>query len=166
MRDVKGVAERDVAFPDVGVLVVEGPNEVGKTTMVEALDMLLEHKDSSARAQIRDAKPVDRDAAPFVEVEMSTGPYRFTYRKQWLKGTRTELQIHRPRAEHVTGVPAHERVRSMLAETADLDLWRALRHLQADPLTPCALSGSTALAEPMPPLSPLASAPVPAPMLP
>ena len=35
-----------------------------------------------------------------------------------------------PRREQLTGDEAHERVRAMLAETVDTDLWRAQRVLQ------------------------------------
>ena len=58
VRDYKGVAARDVAFPEAGILVLEGPNEVGKSTMLDALDLVLDHKDSSRRAQIRSAQPI------------------------------------------------------------------------------------------------------------
>ena len=47
VRDYKGIEERDVRVPESGILVLEGPNEIGKSSMLEALDLLLEHKDSS-----------------------------------------------------------------------------------------------------------------------
>nr|WP_246308593.1 AAA family ATPase [Kineosphaera limosa] len=146
LRDYKGVTQRDLLFPDAGILVVEGPNEVGKTTMLDALDLLLDHKDSSRRAQIRAAQPVGRDVGPSVEVELSTGPYRFTYRKQWLRQTATELTVHTPTRAHLVGDEAHERVKAILAQTTDLQLWKALRLLQAQPLVHDGLGASTALA--------------------
>lgn len=146
LRDVKGVAHREVIFPETGILVVEGPNEIGKSTMLEALDLVLEDKDSSRRARIRDARPIGRDVGPSVEVELSTGPYRFVYRKQWLRQTATELRILAPVREELVGDAAHERVLAMLAQTADLHLWKALRLLQSDPLVQGGLAGSSALA--------------------
>lgn len=146
LRDYKGVAHRDLLFPDAGIVVVEGPNEVGKTTMLDALDLLLEHKDSSKRAQIRAAQPVGRDVGPSVEVDLSAGPYRFVYRKQWLRQCATELTIRAPARVHLVGDEAHERVCAILAETTDLQLWKALRLLQAQPLLQDGLGGSTALA--------------------
>lgn len=146
VRDFKGIQERDILVPDAGILVLEGPNEIGKSSMLEALDLLLEHKDSSRRAQIRAARPVGRDVGPFVEVELSTGPYRFTYRKRWLRQASTELDIVAPARLHFVGDEAHERVRAMLAETADMSLWRALRLLQAIPLNQGDFAGSSALA--------------------
>lgn len=141
----RGVVEREVVFPPTGVIVLEGANEVGKTSMVEALDLLLTEKDSSTKANVRSIKPVGVDAGSEVEAEFSTGPYRLTYRKRWHARPATELTVHAPVREQLTGVPAHERVRSILEETLDDGLWRALRLLQAEPLQQSALSGSTAL---------------------
>ncbi len=146
VRDFKGIDECDVAIPESGVLVLEGRNEVGKSSMLEALDLLLEYKDSSRRAEIRAAQPVGRDVGPAAEIELSTGPYRFSYRKRWLRQPSTELEILRPLRAHLVGDEAHYRVRAMLAETADMSLWRALRLLQATPLTQGEFAGSSALA--------------------
>lgn len=146
VRDYKGIAQREVIFPECGILVIEGPNEIGKSTMLDALDLVLEHKDSSRRAQIRSARPVDRDVAPCVEVELSTGGHRFVYRKQWLRQPATELQILSPQREHLVGTEAHDRVLAILARSADMHLWRALRLMQAGPLVQGDLSSSSALA--------------------
>ncbi|MBK8436267.1 MAG: AAA family ATPase [Austwickia sp.] len=146
LSNVRGVTERTVEFPDTGVVVVEGPNEVGKTTMIEALDLLLDDKDSSRKRHVLSFRPVGRDVASVVEADLSSGPYRFTYRKQWFRQPGTELHISAPRVEQLTGVEAHERVSQILAETADLVLWRALRLMQAVPLVQADLSGSSALA--------------------
>jgi hypothetical protein len=142
----KGVADREVTFPDSGVVVLEGANEIGKTSMIEALDLLLEEKDSSKKRQVTAMQPVGHDVASVIEVEMSSGPYRFTYRKQWFKQPSTVLTINVPRYEQLTGVAAHERVTAILRETTDLALWKALRLMQATPLIQCDLAGSTALA--------------------
>lgn len=145
LTDFKGIERREITFPDSGVLVVEGRNEVGKTSMIEALDLLFEHKDSSRRADIRAAQPVGHDVGPCVEVEISTGPYRFTLLKQWMKQPRTELRIDEPRREQLTGEAAHHRARAILAETVDLPLWRALRLMQATPLLQADLASSSSL---------------------
>ncbi len=146
LTNVKAVAHREVVFPDHGVVILEGANEVGKTSMIEALDLLIDYKDTSKDRRVLAMRPVGSDTASAVEVEMSAGPYRFTYRKQWFKQPATTLTITRPRHEHVVGALAHERVLSLLAETTDLDLWKALRLLQATPLASAELSGSSALA--------------------
>jgi hypothetical protein len=142
----KGVADREVTFPDSGVVVLEGANEIGKTSMIEALDLLLEEKDSSKKRRVTAMQPVGHDVASVIEVEMSSASYRFTYRKQWFKQPSTVLTINAPRYEQLTGVAAHERVTAILRETTDLALWKALRLMQATPLIQCDLAGSTALA--------------------
>ncbi|HEY4754333.1 MAG TPA: AAA family ATPase, partial [Candidatus Limnocylindrales bacterium] len=134
LRNFRGVEDREVAFARDGVTVVVGPNEVGKSSMAEALDLLISHLDSTTKAEVKAVKPVDRDAGPEVEVDIETGPYAFTYRKRFLKATETVLQITRPRPESLTGRQAHERVEQILRETMDADLWRALRVRQGEGL--------------------------------
>lgn len=145
LSNVKGVADRALDFPDRGVIVLEGPNEVGKTTLVEALDVLLEEKDSSRKRHVLALRPVGRDVPTSIEAELSSGAYRFRYRKQWFRQPATELHVLAPRVEHLIGVAAHERVLSIIAETTDVPLWRALRLMQAAPLGQVELTGSRAL---------------------
>ena len=146
LSNVKGVTDREVAFPDHGVIVLEGPNEIGKTTMIEALDVLLEEKDSSRKRHVLALRPVGRDVPTTIEAELSFGPYRFRYRKQWFRQPATELHVTAPRIEQLTGVAAHERVGEIIAQTTDVPLWRALRLMQAAPLAQVELGGSAALA--------------------
>lgn len=145
LRSVKGVEDREIAFPDRGVIVLEGPNEVGKTTLLEALDILLEEKDSSRKRHVLALRPVGRDVPTAIEAELSSGPYRFRYRKQWFRQPATELHVSEPRVEQLTGAAAHERVVAIIAETTDVALWRALRLMQAAPLGQVELTGSRAL---------------------
>jgi hypothetical protein len=134
LRNFRGVEDREVSFARDGVTVVVGPNEVGKSSMAEALDLLFSHLDSTSKAEVKAVKPVDRDAGPEVEADIETGPYAFTYRKRFLKANETVLQITRPKPESITGRQAHERVEQILRETMDADLWRALRVRQGEGL--------------------------------
>ena len=127
LRNYRGVADCDVEFPVQGVTIIEGPNEVGKTSIPEGLDLLLEKRASSKHRHVKSVKPVGRDVGPEVEIEMSTGQYRFVYRKRWLRDRKTVLNILAPQHDQLTGRPAHERVEEILDETLDQDLWRALR---------------------------------------
>lgn len=147
LTNYKGVVRRETTFPDSGVIVLEGPNEIGKTSMIEALDLLLEEKDSATKANVRAMQPVDRDVATEVEAEISTGKYRFTYRKRWFRSPATELTVTAPARENLTGLRAHQRVEQMLAETADMDLFKALRLMQASPLRQDGFRSSTALSD-------------------
>jgi hypothetical protein len=134
LRDYRGVVAAEVAFPSTGVTIVEGDNEVGKTSLAEALDLLLTAPDSSKSSRVRAVQPVHRDVGPEVVAELSTGPYRFVYSKRWHRRPETTLELLAPRHEHVRGREAHQRVEAILAETLDRDLWDALRLHQAGEL--------------------------------
>ncbi len=146
LRDFKGVADREVTFAPDGVTIVEGPNEVGKTSLAEGLTLVLEHLDSSSRAEIRDAKPVHRDAGPWVEAELTTGDYHVIIEKRWLRAPMTHLRVLAPRAEELTGREAHERLRAILDETLDQQLFSALHYLQGVDISQAAVGGSLSLA--------------------
>src|SRR5699024_9958913 len=144
--DFRGIAEREITLPDSGVVVLQGENEVGKTSMIEAIDLLLDKADSSKAREVRAGKPVNRDVGPLVAAELSCGPYRFTYTKRWLRETRTELPLTAPQPASLTGAEAHAEVQRILTETLDTSLYQALRVLQAGELTSAALADSSALA--------------------
>ncbi|CFC50120.1 Hypothetical protein ERS024300_01567 [Mycobacterium tuberculosis] len=145
LTNYRGIAHRDVEFPDHGVVVVCGANEIGKSSMVEALDLLLEYKDRSTKKEVKQVKPTNADVGSEVIAEISSGPYRFVYRKRFHKRCETELTVLAPRREQLTGDEAHERVRTMLAETVDTELWHAQRVLQAASTAAVDLSGCDAL---------------------
>lgn len=131
VRHFRGIVEQRLEPLPTGVTVVAGPNEVGKTSLGEAVDLLFERLDSSQATAIRDAQPLGRDVGPEVEVEAEAGPYRFRYRKRFVRQPETELEVAAPRGENFTGREAHDRVEALLDETGvDLDLWRALRVVQ------------------------------------
>ncbi|MGH3415874.1 MAG: AAA family ATPase, partial [Actinocrinis sp.] len=128
LTDYRGVRERTVQFADSGVTIVAGPNEIGKTSLVEALDLLVEEKSSADKKEIRAAQPAGRDVGPTVEAELSFGGYRVVYRKRWLKDKVTELRVLSPAPEQLSGNAAHERFGELLHEAGiDLFLWRQLR---------------------------------------
>ncbi|MCY4665442.1 MAG: AAA family ATPase [Acidimicrobiaceae bacterium] len=134
LRNFRGVADSEVEFSAEGVTVVEGPNEVGKTSIPEALDLLLEMLDSSSARKVKSVKPVGRDVGPEAEIEMSSGDYRFVYAKRWLRDRYTTLEVTSPRHEQLTGRGAHDRVRAILYDTMDRNLWAALRIDQGEQL--------------------------------
>ena len=145
LTNYRGIAHREIEFPDHGVVVVSGANEVGKSSMIEALDLLLESRDRSTKKEVKQVKPTNSDVGSEVSAEISCGPYRFVYRKRFHKKCETELTVLAPRREQLTGDEAHERVRAILAETVDNDLWHAQRVLQATSTTAVDLSGCDAL---------------------
>ena len=145
LTNYRGVAHREIEFPDHGVVVVYGANEIGKSSMIEALDLLLESRDRSTKKEVKQVKPTNSDVGSEVTAEISSGPYRFVYHKRFHKKCETALTVLAPRREQLTGDEAHERVTAMLAETVDNDLWHAQRVLQAASIAAVDLSGCDAL---------------------
>lgn len=146
VRDFRGIDEREVEIGD-GLTVLVGPNEVGKSSLLEAVNLLRTFKDSSKAAAIRNVRPVGRDASPFVELELETGPYQIKYRKQWWRAPRTELEVKDQvgRVQHFTGDEAHQKYLDLLKETVDLDLLDQVSVLQGESLQQAKLADVTAL---------------------
>jgi hypothetical protein len=145
LTNYRGIGHREVEFPDNGVVVVCGANEVGKSSMIEALDLLLEFKDRSTKREEKQLKPTHADAGSEITSEISTGPYRFVYHKRFHKRCETSLTVLAPQRQQLTGDEAHDRVRAMLADTLDTELWRAQRVLQSASTAAVDLSGCNAL---------------------
>jgi hypothetical protein len=145
LRNYRGVSHRTVEFAPHGVTIVEGPNEIGKSSIAEAIDRVIEDMDSTSRQRVLAVKPVDQDVGPEVMIEAEAGQYAFRYRKRFLRDRVTELEILRPRPEHHTGREAHERVLAILSETVDMALWKALRMQQGDVVGQASLVDQTSL---------------------
>ena len=61
LRNYRGVSHRTVEFAPHGVTIVEGPNEIGKSSIAEAIDRVIEDMDSTTRQRVLAVKPVDQD---------------------------------------------------------------------------------------------------------
>ena len=145
LTNYRGITHREIVLPDSGVIVVSGANEIGKSSMIEAIDLLLEAKDRSAKKEVKQVKPTHADVGAEVTAEISSGPYRFVYRKRFHKHCETALTVLAPQREQLTGDEAHDRVCAILAETVDAGLWRAQRVWQAASTDAVDLSGCDAL---------------------
>ena len=130
LRNYRGVVNCDVPFVSDGVTIVEGDNEIGKTSLTEAFDLALRELDSSTKSRVKATQPVGQDVGPEVEVEISSGDYRLKLRKRWRRRPETTLEVTEPRHEQLTGRDAHQRLRAILDETLDWDLWEALQVAQ------------------------------------
>ncbi|MGW0162492.1 AAA family ATPase [Mycobacterium sp. NPDC003323] len=145
LTNYRGVAHREIEFPERGVVVISGANEIGKSSMIEALDLLLTVKDRSSKKEVKAVKPTHADVGAEVLAEISTGPYRFIYRKRFHKRAETALTELAPARRQLTGDEAHDRVLAILDETVDTALWQAQRVLQSSATAPVDLSGCDAL---------------------
>jgi len=146
LTDWRGVAARDIAFGP-GVTIIEGPNESGKSTIVQALYTLFKELDSSKKKEVRAIQPVGRDVGSAVKAEIKSGDYHFVYAKTYNKRPATELRVLGPAKVQLTGREAHERAEQMLSETVDMALWEALLVSQGEKIELSNLQDSDGLAK-------------------
>jgi hypothetical protein len=143
----RGIEERTLDFPEHGVTIVEGPNEIGKSSIVEALDIVFRYYDSTRNKNVLAVQPIDKDVGTEIEVDVESGPYRFTLEKRFFRRPETVLRIHAPRAQTLKGRAAHDRALAILEETIDLDLWRAMQVRQDEPIGQAPLHEARSLAQ-------------------
>ncbi len=146
VTDVRGVTSAETRFAPEGVTIVEAPNETGKTTLLEAVDVLLEVKDSSRSQRVKDLQPADRDVPSTIEVELTCGEYHLTCTKTYHRQPATVLTIHAPTRETLRGADAHDRLRAILDAEVDPALYAALRYAQGRDLAAVPFGGSNVLA--------------------
>jgi hypothetical protein len=142
LRNFRGVAEREVEFAASGVTVVQGPNEIGKSSLADAIDLLLTQPDRSAKKEIKAIQSIGVDAGPEVEMSFRVGGQQIHYAKRWLRSPCTTATIGR---EQLAGRDAHNRICALLDEHVDLALWRALRISQQTPVDQADLAGHASL---------------------
>lgn len=119
-------------LPETGVVVIEGENEAGKSTVVEAIDIVLTEKHSAKSKKIKALKPVGRDESPEITVEATVGPHRFRIHKRWLGKKASELHVFTPRQGQWTGAEADNELARILNEYMDRALVDALFVRQED----------------------------------
>ena len=60
VRDWRGVADHEISLAPIGVTVIEGDNELGKTSLAEAIDVLFDVLDSSTADRVKSVRPIGR----------------------------------------------------------------------------------------------------------
>lgn len=145
LADVRGVDAAEVVFTPHGVTVVEAPNEAGKTTLLEAVDLLLRFKDTATARAIKELQPADRDVGSTIEVEMVLGGTHLTCTKTFNRDRQTVLRLHAPTADVLRGAVAHDRLEALFNAEVDRGLYDALRLTQGRGLDAVGLSASAVL---------------------
>ena len=146
LENWRGVDSREVAFSDA-VTVIEGPNEIGKSTIVEAVRLLFSELDSSKKQAVKSIKPVDQDVGSTIEAEIKSGNYHFVYSKTFNKSNKTSLNILAPAKKQLTGREAHEQAEQILGSTVDMALWEALLVDQGEKVALANIRDSAGLAK-------------------
>ena len=49
LKNFGGVVEAEVRFAPLGVTIVHGPNEAGKSTLMQGINVLFDHRDDSRK---------------------------------------------------------------------------------------------------------------------
>jgi DNA repair exonuclease SbcCD ATPase subunit len=144
---VAGVDHAHLDLPSSGVVVVHGPNEMGKTTLLTAFRLLLSEVPVSSKAKrVRDLKSASQDVASTVSAELTVGDHRLTVTKSFNKGSGgCELVVTAPRRENLTGRQAAERFNSLLSTEVDTGLLDALTIDQGESLDILAAAGIRSL---------------------
>ncbi len=146
VRNFRGISDARVDFPEGRLLVIEGPNEAGKSSIVEAIRLLFDFTAESNAEEVRRVRPLGRDADPEVELEFSIGGRRCRYRKVFSRRGVTELEVSGSSEAMYSGREAHDQARRLLEEGVDQALFESLRVLQGESLAaPGGLSKSQRL---------------------
>lgn len=136
LRNFRGVEERDVEFGETGVTVVVGDNETGKSSLLEAFELLRTLPDDSRAGRLRSVQPSGRDVPTEVEADFTLGDLALTYRKRWFRQRLTELRVSSASdgVRTLTGREAHDEAQRLFGERVDNMLWAALVAGQANSL--------------------------------
>ena len=133
LNNVRGVDHLEVKdLPETGVVVIGGPNEAGKSTLVESIDFVLTQKHTANSKAVRALQPAGRDVGPEVTLEATVGPYHFRIHKRWVKKRTSELHVFSPRPGQWTGAEADGELERILSEHMDRALVDALFIRQDD----------------------------------
>lgn len=143
LSHVAGVSHAHLEFPESGVLVVHGPNEAGKSTLLRAVRLLLDDTPTSSRRRdVKALKDVSVDEPTTISAELVVGETELQLTKAFNKGSgRCELRVTTPRAESLTGREASDRFAEIMRGEVDTDLLDALTVEQGASLDQLAAAG-------------------------
>ena len=148
IENYKGVTEQTLHVPDTGLVVVSGPNEVGKTSLIEALSLVFNtrNKHTAKKQAIKDAQPVGQHVPVIVEAEFSIGEHRVVHTKQFLVSPKAILRyVDGPRTgDSFTGDDAIGEMERLISGLDDT-LWTALQVLQTGGRSELTLDSSESL---------------------
>jgi len=146
LENWRGVEAAEIQL-DAGITIVEGDNEAGKSSFIEALNLLFRERDSTKKRELKRVTPKGVDAGSSVEVEFTSGDYHLTYSKTFNKRTATTLFVHKPSQVQLVGAEAHERVLEILDDTIDFSLWQAIQLEQGGEFSQVSFKNSDSLAQ-------------------
>lgn len=129
----RGIESQAVEFRPTGITVIQGPNEVGKTSLMKAFDILIEFPDSSQHSEVESTKTAGQDAPSEIEARFEIGGETLTYFKRYHRDKATRLTVDSAKPRSLAGREAHDYVKHMLETRMDWELWTALKIDQSTP---------------------------------
>ncbi|WP_342319537.1 AAA family ATPase [Corynebacterium mayonis] len=127
LDNVRGIEHLELRdLPATGVIIIDGDNETGKSTILDALDAVLYEKSSFGNAKVKSLQPIGRDVGPAITLTASVGPYRFTIFKKFLRSKRSELNITAPEAQQLSGREADDKLLAIVGEHLEQELAQTL----------------------------------------
>ncbi len=131
LANYRGTEAREIEFPQTGTVVIAGPNEAGKSSLIQAFHLALKYKDTSRAAEVREVQPLGTDLPTEIEVEFEVDSYHLVLSRRYHRETSTRLQVLTPEPEDLAGREADERLGEILESKLDADLVEAL-HIGQD----------------------------------
>ncbi len=122
----KGIKSVEITFAPKGITLIEGPNEIGKSSLVHALTTLFEQSFKRNRNTLKHLIPNDDSGTPEILLEAQSSEYRFIYRKKYIDNKNAELIVLEPHPERFIDIQAQEQFERILNATLDRSLWKAL----------------------------------------
>ncbi len=134
LTNYRGIDYAEIDFAQNKPTVITGNNEAGKSSLSEAIQILFEQNRLQLGRYAKNITPVhNANSKTEIELEAKSGKYTFTYRREFNgKQKSSSLIVTKPRNENITGAEANKRANSILSETIDVALWKALLVLQGE----------------------------------
>lgn len=134
-------------LPQTGVIVIAGDNEQGKSTIMEAIDTVLNYKHTSKAGNVRAIQPVGQDVPSAVSLKITVGEITLRITKQFNRKASSTLDVLSPRTENFTGTRADDRLAEILADNVDEQLLSTLFMRQGEVETGIQAVGIPSLAQ-------------------
>ncbi|WKD60958.1 chromosome segregation protein [Corynebacterium ciconiae DSM 44920] len=120
MRSIQHLELKDI--PETGVCMISGPNEVGKSTIVEAINLVLTEKSTANKQWIRDMCRVGSNDPLKISLTATIGEQHLTITKEYPARRTATLVIHSPRPATYTDSQANDMLGQIIDEHLDKNL--------------------------------------------
>ena len=78
VQDYRGIAQQKIDFHDHGITVIAGPNQSGKSSVIEAINLVLTEKATSRKEAVKAIRRSGVDRPAIVELDVTIGGERLS----------------------------------------------------------------------------------------